>query len=125
MESKMEPKREGKYLAKFGDGAAFPSSYGIYVEQSDKIVDRDFFIVGNSYCLPGQSHEAHVHPDHDEIIMFLNGKGIQTVGDDEVYEVQDNDMVFMPAGVPHSITNICNQPLKMVIIKVNKRGRSK
>lgn len=114
-----EPKREGKYLAKFGDGAAFPSEYGIYVEQSDQVVDRNNFLVGSSYCVPGQAHESHVHPDHDEIIVFLNGIGIQTVGD-EVYEVRDNDMVYMPAGVPHSIENISNQPLKMVIVKVNK-----
>lgn len=119
----MEATREGKYLAKFGDGTAFPGNYGIYVEQSDKVVDRNYFIVGNSYCLPGQAHEAHTHTDHDEIILFLNGNGIQTIGDEAAYEVHDNDMVFIPAGVPHSIRNTCNQPLKMVIIKVNPKGK--
>ena len=114
------PKREGKYLAKFGGGRAFPSNYGIYVEQSDQVLSTDNFLVGSSYCLPGQKHEAHMHPEHDEIIVFLNAIGIQTVGDDEVYEVRDNDMVYIPAGVPHSIENISNQPLKMVIVKVNK-----
>lgn len=116
----MTPKREGKYLAKFGDGTAFPSEYGIYVEQSDQVVDRENFLVGSSYCIPGQMHEEHTHPDHDEIILFLNGIGIQTVGDEEAYEVHDNDMVYIPAGIPHSIKNISNQPLKMVIVKVNK-----
>jgi mannose-6-phosphate isomerase-like protein (cupin superfamily) len=114
-----EPKREGKYLAKFGDGKAFPSNYGIYVEQSVNILDRDNFLVGGSYCLPGEEHETHVHPDHDEIIVFQNGIGVQTVGN-EVYEVRDNDLVYMPAGVPHSIRNTSNQPLKMIIVKVNK-----
>ncbi len=106
-------------MAKFGDGHAFPGSYGIYVEQTDAILDRENFIVGSSYCLPGEKHEAHAHPDHDEVIVFQNGIGIQIVGD-EAYEVHDNDMVYMPAGVPHSIENISNQPLKMVIVKVNK-----
>lgn len=118
------PKREGRYLAKFGDGKAFPNNYGIYVEQSDQIVNTDHFLVGSSYCLPGQKHEAHVHNDHDEIILFLNAIGIQTVGEDDVYEVRDNDMVYIPAGTPHSIENISNQPLKMVIVKVN-RGKVK
>lgn len=118
------PKREGKYLAKFGDGSVFPGNYGIYVEQTDKILSTEQFLVGGSYCLPGQKHEPHVHPEHDEVIVFMNGIGIQTVGDDEAYEVHDNDMVYIPAGIYHSIENISNQPLKMVIVKVNK-GRVK
>ena len=55
------PKREGKYLAKFGGGKAFPSNYGIYVEQSDQVLSTENFLVGSSYCLPGQKHEAHMH----------------------------------------------------------------
>ncbi|MCC8109580.1 MAG: cupin domain-containing protein, partial [Planctomycetes bacterium] len=55
----------------------------------------------------------------DDGILFMNGTGITIIGD-EVYEVRDNDMVYIPAGVPHSIENTCNQPLKMIIVKVNK-----
>ena len=57
------PKREGKYLAKQGDG-----------------------LVGTSFCRPGKAHESHIHPEHDEVILYLNGIGIQTV-EDEVYEI--------------------------------------
>lgn len=115
-----QPKREGKYLATFGMGKQFPSAYGIYTEQSDSVVPTENFLVGSSYCLPGQEHAPHVHPDHDEIILFQGSVGTQTVGDDEVYEVRDNDMVYIPAGIPHSIRNDTNLPLRMVIIKVNK-----
>lgn len=118
--TEIKAKREGKYLAKFGEGTVFPGDYGIYVEQTDTVLDRNNFLVGSSYCVPGYTHETHVHMEHDEVIVFLNGIGIQKVGDDEAYEVHDNDMVYIPAGIPHSITNISNQPLKMVIIKVNK-----
>ena len=112
-----EVKREGPYLAKFGSGDAFPGSYVIYVEQTAQILDRKRFLVGSSYCVPGFAHETHVHPEQDEVIVFLNGIGIQTIAE-ERYEVRDNDMVYIPAGVPHSIENISNQPLKMVIVKV-------
>ncbi len=112
-------KREGKYLAKFGDGKAFPSEYGIYVEQTDGVLDTNNFLVGSSFCVPGKAHGTHAHPDHDEVILFLNGIGKQIIGDEE-YEVRDNDMVYIPAAVPHSIENLSNQPIKMVIIKVNK-----
>ena len=113
-------KREGKYLATFGMGKQFPSDYGIYVEQSDSIVPTENFLVGSSYCLPGQCHESHTHPDHDEIIVYQGSCGIQTVGDDECYEVRDNDMVYIPAGIPHSIRNDSLLPLRMTIVKVNK-----
>ncbi|MGI6153170.1 MAG: cupin domain-containing protein [Christensenellaceae bacterium] len=116
----IKAKREGRYLAKQGEGKAFPSEYGIYVEQTGSILDTENFLVGSSYCSPGKEHETHVHPDHDEVILFLNGVGTQTVGDDEVYEVREGDMVYLPAGVPHSIRCDCYQPLRMVIIKVNK-----
>jgi quercetin dioxygenase-like cupin family protein len=113
------PKRDGKYLAKQGDGRAFESEYGIYVEQTDQLVPTDHMMVGTSFCRPGKAHETHSHPEHDEVILFLNGIGIQTV-DDEVYEVREGDMVYIPAGVPHSIECTCLQPIRMIIIKVNK-----
>ena len=113
------PKRDGKYLAKQGDGRAFESEYGIYVEQTDQLVPTDHMMVGTSFCRPGKAHETHAHPEHDEVILFLNGIGIQTV-DDEVYEVREGDMVYIPAGVPHSIECTCLQPIRMIIIKVNK-----
>lgn len=112
-------KREGKYLAKQGDGKAFESEYGIYVEQTDQVVPTENIMVGSSFCRPGKAHETHAHLLQDEVILFLNGIGIQTV-DDEVYEVREGDMVYIPAGVPHSIECICNQPIRMIIIKVNK-----
>ena len=115
-----QAKREGKYLAAFGAGTAYPSNYGIYVEQSDGLLPTENFLVGSSFCLPGQEHEPHSHPEHDEIIVFQGSVGIQTVGDDEVYEVHDNDLVYIPAGIPHSIRNDSNLPLRMTIIKVNK-----
>ncbi|MCC8028497.1 MAG: cupin domain-containing protein [Lachnospiraceae bacterium] len=120
MEVESDVRREGKFLAKFGEGTKYPGEYGIYVEQTDQVLNRENFLVGNSYCVPGHAHETHVHEDHDEVIVYLNGVGIQTIGTDIVYEVRDNDMVYIPAGMPHSIRNISDQPLKMVIVKVNK-----
>jgi len=115
-----QPRREGKYLSTFGTGTQFPSNYGIYVEQSDTLLPTENFLVGSSYCLPGQEHASHTHADHDEIIVFQGAVGVQTIGEDEVYEVHDNDIVYIPAGIPHSIRNDSNLPLRMTIIKVNK-----
>lgn len=120
----MEPKREGKYLATQGAGLVFMAEYGTYVVQSSDLVDSNgYFSVGTSYCLPGKAHAAHAHADHDEIIYFMNGTGIQKVGEDEVYAVREGDMVFLPAGVPHSIECTCLQPIRMLIVKVNSKNR--
>jgi mannose-6-phosphate isomerase-like protein (cupin superfamily) len=119
----MEPKREGKYLAKQGAGVVFKAEYGTYVVQSADLADSNgYFSVGTSYCVPGKAHTTHAHPDHDEIIYFMNGTGIQVVGD-ESYAVQEGDMVFLPAGVPHSIECTCQQPVRMIIVKVNTKNK--
>jgi mannose-6-phosphate isomerase-like protein (cupin superfamily) len=123
-EDKVKPKRAGKYLAKQGAGLVNESNYGIYVVQSAGLVDSDgYFSVGTSFCVPGKAHETHSHPDHDEIIYFMNGIGIQKIGDDEAYEVHEGDMAFMPAGMPHSLECTCQQPLRMIVIKVNSKNR--
>lgn len=112
---------KSKYLCHTGEGKIFENSYGTYTVQTAEIVDSNFFSAGTSYCLPGKSHDTHTHPDQDEIILYPFGTGIQTVGD-ESFEISNGDMVFIPAGIPHSTTNTGVNPLPMIIIKSNHKG---
>lgn len=82
-------------------------------------MDREQFLVGSSYCLPGLAMRRTAIRNTTRSSCSSNGTGIQTIGE-EKYEVRDNDMVYIPAGIPHSIENLSYQPLKMVIVKVNK-----
>lgn len=109
-----------KYLSKQGEGIIIPGSYGTYVIGSADLVDKDKWSVGTSFCVPDKAHTTHVHEEDDEIIYFMNGKGEQVVGDEE-FMVEEGDMAFIPAGVNHSFTNKCVNPVRMMIIKVRAK----
>ncbi|MDL2237421.1 cupin domain-containing protein [Christensenellaceae bacterium OttesenSCG-928-K19] len=117
-------KREGKYLAKLGDGNQFPSDYGIYTEQTAEIIPTDYFLVGSSFCSPGKAHDFHSHDDCDEVILFQGGEGIFTVGD-EKYEIREGDMFYAPKGVAHAAENTSVVPLRMTVVKVKERYSKK
>lgn len=66
--------------------------------------------------LPGFAHKAHVHPDQDEVIFVLSGRGItETTGARR--EVGPGDVVHIPAGTVHATTNPWSEPLRAVIVK--------
>jgi quercetin dioxygenase-like cupin family protein len=53
---------------------------------------------------PGQSHQAHVHPDQDKLYVILAGAGEAEVGE-ERSAVSVGDVILAPAGVPHGLAN--------------------
>lgn len=105
-----------KFLSKAGEGKAIASDYGTYVVGSSVLVDPEKFSVGASYILPGKAHHTHTHPEEDEIIYVVNGEVEQTVGD-ETFSMKEGDMVYIPAGVPHSSVNKSWFPIKVLPIK--------
>jgi len=76
--------------------------------------------VGASLIAFGQStypnaatHENHFHPDAEEIVMVLSGRGVQVIGQDAL-EVGPGDVCFIPRGVPHRITGTSEENLVIV-----------
>jgi len=51
----------------------------------------------------GKEIEAHVDP-YEEVYYLLSGRGVMTVGE-ESREVTAGDAIWLPCGVPHSLTN--------------------
>jgi len=71
------------------------------------------FSTGIVQLEPGKGHDRHDHPESEEILYVVSGRGEQTV-DDETREIAAGDMVYIPAGVPHSTINTSWQPLVLV-----------
>ncbi|EMA59654.1 cupin domain-containing protein [Halorubrum lipolyticum] len=71
------------------------------------------FSSGVVVLTPGEGHERHTHPDSEEVLYFLNGEGVQTIGDEE-REVTPGDMVYIPAGVEHSTENTGWEPMRFL-----------
>ena len=67
--------------------------------------------------LPGYSHKLHVHPNQEEVIFVLSGKGVSQTNED-TKEIGPGSVAFVPAGVAHATINTDpSESLKAVIIK--------
>lgn len=78
--------------------------------------DVSFFLVNAE---PGQGAVLHVHP-YTEVFVTLEGTATFTVGDDEV-EVTSDQVVVVPAGVPHKFVNSGTGKLRQIDIHVSDR----
>lgn len=61
------------------------------------------------------------HPDTDQFLRIEAGKGKVEMGDakdqlDFVEEVEDDDVVLVPAGKWHNVTNVGDEPLQLYSI---------
>ena len=66
--------------------------------------------------LPGKGHERHNHPDSDEILYILSGRGEQMVDDSDTFDVGAGQAVFIPKAAFHSTVNTGWEPLVLLAI---------
>ncbi|MGD8230297.1 MAG: cupin domain-containing protein [Desulfobacteraceae bacterium] len=72
--------------------------------------------------LPGYAHKLHTHPDQEEIIYVLSGKGISETQEDKK-EIGPGSVVYIPPGEPHATRNTSDsESLKAIIIKAPADG---
>jgi quercetin dioxygenase-like cupin family protein len=69
--------------------------------------------LGYAFFPPGSQHKMHKHDEAEEFTIYLRGRGVRVVGDQE-YEVGPGDVAFVPKGVPHGIkSSDPNQPMEL------------
>jgi len=64
-------------------------------------------------CPPGSSQPKHQHDVQEQIYVIIRGRGLMTVGD-EVQELTEGTLVFVPPATPHTIRNASNEPMSYV-----------
>lgn len=62
--------------------------------------------------IPGREQRLHHHPEV-QVYVIVAGQGRMQVGDDRA-DVQRGDLVYIPADVPHGITNTGTTTLSYV-----------
>jgi mannose-6-phosphate isomerase-like protein (cupin superfamily) len=62
---------------------------------------------------PGSMQAVHGHPDNEQIYVIVRGHGVMQVAD-EMQEVSEGTLVFIPPGAAHAIKNTSNEPLVFV-----------
>ena len=62
---------------------------------------------------PGSMQAVHGHPDNEQVYVIVRGSGVMQVRD-EMEEVGEGTLVFIPPGAAHAIRNTGNEPLVFV-----------
>lgn len=67
--------------------------------------------------LPGHVHKKHVHPDQEEVIFVLSGRGMAQT-QEEKREIGPGAVMFIGAGEVHTTWNLSDtESLRAVVIK--------
>ena len=62
---------------------------------------------------PGSMQAVHGHPDNEQVYVIVRGRGVMQIGD-EMEEVGEGTLVFIPPGAAHAIKNTGDEPLVFV-----------
>ena len=71
---------------------------------------------GHVCLMPGKGHERHNHPQSEEILYILSGRGQQMVDDGEPFDVAPGDTIYIPTAAFHSTINTGWEPLNLLAI---------
>jgi mannose-6-phosphate isomerase-like protein (cupin superfamily) len=60
----------------------------------------------------GPRGKLHHHTKADNVYIVKRGEGTLTA-DGETYLIRENDVVYIPAGMTHSLANLSDQPFEI------------
>ncbi len=85
----------------------------------EKLVKTSLFESERMFCdvygvSPGQEQRTHAHEGSDKIYFVLEGCGVFKVEGD-VREVGEKNVVYVPAGAPHSVKNDSGANLSLLV----------
>ena len=64
---------------------------------------------------PGGEIGEEVHPDTDQVLVFIDGRGEAQL-DGQSSQVGPNDLVFVRAGTRHNFLNSGDSPLRLITV---------
>ncbi len=111
-----------------------PGTFSELLKDSDSKVLRDTFMlltkdntesgrigVGFTVIYPGCNTKGHSHSPKEEVYFITEGKGIMVINEEE-FEIQREDVVYIPFGKFHRTINPSPLPLSYVWITIEKEG---
>jgi mannose-6-phosphate isomerase-like protein (cupin superfamily) len=66
----------------------------------------------NRLVAGGPRGKRHHHTKADNVYIVKRGEGTLTV-DGETYVIRENDVVYIPAGMTHSLSNLSDKPFEI------------
>lgn len=71
---------------------------------------------GQVILMPGKGHDRHNHPESEEVLYVLSGRGEQMVNDEAPFPIAPGDTIYIPQAVYHSTVNTGWEPLQLLAI---------
>lgn len=71
---------------------------------------------------PGQENDYHLHPTTEHLHVIVEGEVEYTLDGEEPMTLRVGDAVMVPAGVPHGIRNLTENPASYIAIASIKSG---
>ena len=77
------------------------------------LIQSPQLLVGRSVLTPGARHERHAHPNCDEFLVVMSGRG-EMYTDEGTEPSEAGDVVFTPAGHWHGFNNTSDQDVLLI-----------
>lgn len=114
-------KLESPYFRTFErDGVSYPipdliGSTRLIAVDRDTVGARELTFGFSEFSPAAAVHKSHIHPDCEEIMYILEGRGIGGVdGVDAI--LGPGDVLFVPKGVEHWFCNPFSEPCKFLFL---------
>jgi len=69
---------------------------------------------GRVYLPPGQACGQHSTKNHEELLVFLFGRGELMIGEEDSYQVGRGKVSYIPPNTAHDVKNTGTEPLVYV-----------
>ncbi|TYO93276.1 cupin domain-containing protein [Desulfallas thermosapovorans] len=100
-------------IIKMGELPTFTNPKGITVR---KLLDKDGLVLMNLLFKPGEVLEKHTTPQN-VVFYVVKGAGTVMIGDEES-QVQEDELVYSPKGIPHGLKAAGDQEFHVLVWKL-------
>jgi mannose-6-phosphate isomerase-like protein (cupin superfamily) len=79
---------------------------------------------GRVYVLPGNTCGRHSTNHHEEVLVFLSGRGLLLIGEEDSLQVGEGKVSYIPPHTVHDVKNTGTKPLIYIYCVAPVRGQS-
>ena len=112
----------GLFVSNYVNAEA-PAIPGLVMRHDLAGLDGQEVIMQSVTIEPGKGIPWHKHPDGQEISYVLEGIGKLEIEGQGVREVKAGEGFYIPPGTVHRAFNDSGAPVKVVVVRVNAKGK--
>jgi len=79
---------------------------------------------GRVYVHPGKTCGRHSTNNHEEVLVFLSGRGMLLIGEKDRLQIGEGKISYIPPHTVHDVKNTGDKPLIYIYCVAPVRGKS-